>query len=182
MREIIGNLQRLGFTTYDTVDISFSLVNKLGKPISLQSEMSIFTQNKTTTITSNNYGDFTIELFKNSNIKRDTFYNVKIGGDTQGFNIYIPDGENAVDILCLVNQIDYDGILTIKDAITGMDYIYDDKFIDKLNSFFMDKKIYLTYAEKKMIDKFLSIAELPIENRCDDVLALDKYLATIGAE
>ncbi len=179
MREIIGNLQRLGLSSFDTIDISFSLVNKLGQPINLQSENSTFTQNTPYTTTSNNYGDFSIQLFKNSNIKRDTFYNVKIGDSLNNFTIYIPDGENAVDILCLTNKIDYDGILTIKDCINGMEYKYNDKFLLKIQAFFVDKKCYLTYSEKKMIDKFLSMAELPIENRCDDVKALDKYLGEL---
>ncbi len=181
MRKVIGNLKDLGLTAFDTIDITFELVNKLGKSVSLQNEQQYFSVKSTFTTTTDTYGNFTIELLENGNINRTTFYKVTIA-DTDSFLIDVPKGDTDVNILCLVNQIDYDGIVTITETITGDVFVFDEKFIKKMNSFFNGEKPYLTRAEEKMIDKYTYIANISKEKRCSDVDKLDKYLSTIGAK
>ena len=180
MREIIGNLQDLGISDYANQDITFTLTDRLGQPISVQSVSTTYTDQSSFTTTTDDYGYFTINLFKTTNTNAEVYYKVKIDSSTTIFNITVPDGDNPINIICLTNRIDYDGILKIFDTLDDHEYIFDDKFISKLDSYLKDNKIYLPHNERRMIDKFMSIADIPVENRCDDVAALDQYLSTLG--
>jgi len=178
LRTVVGNLQSLGFTSFASVELKFELVNRLGKPINLQTELQIFTQNQQFTTTTDEDGAFSIELLETSNIKKDVSYQVYVGEESS-FNIHIPKGDTDIDILCLTTKIDYDGIVTITEQITGDVYVFDEKFIKKLDAYFKNKKQYLTHAEEKLIDKYCYIADIPAQNRCSDIDALDTYIATL---
>lgn len=179
----MGNLSELGFTDFDTVDITFELVNRFGKKVSLQNETNFnLTSRSNFSTTTNSYGDFNCELLENSNINRQTYYKCTIGSN-EPFNFFLPKGNSEeVNILCLTNEIDYDGVLTIKESITGDVYIFEESFIKKFDQYLLGKNPHLTRAEEKLIDKYSALINIPIDQRCSDIAELDKYLATIGAE
>ncbi len=178
LRTIVGNLSDLGFVDIANITINFILVNKFGKPIKTQTEFMANTLQTTFSTTSDSNGDFSISLFENGNINKETYYQVTVGSNNS-FNIYIPLGDTDVDILCLVNRIDYDGIVSIEDSINGDVYRFTDDFISKFNAFLENKTIHLSRSEEKLIDKYVALINIPKERRCSDIDELDRHLTTI---
>lgn len=173
---LVGNIKDLGFNS-SIVSMTFTLVNSMGKKIYAQSEdmnIPIFSEE---TISSLENGDFSIELIANETIKRNSTYKLKMGGIS--FTLYIPKTADKINILCVINKIDYDGIANIYDHSTGMYYEYDMNFAKKFEKYILSQKQNLTRAEEKLCEKFVALVNLPEDEKSPDILQLNKYLGSI---
>ena len=179
MRRVVGNLQDLGIDTYSNITIEFTLVNRFDKPISVQTENTFTVISKSSyTTTSDTSGNFACEILENSHIKRMSYYRCAIG-DLTPFLFVLPQGQNDANLLCLVNQIDYDGVLNITETTTGDSYTFNEAFIAKIDRYLMGKEVYFSSNEEKLLDKYTAYIH-NTSSRCADIDALDKHLATIG--
>lgn len=174
MVEVVGNLQNLGVVEYADKSVKFELVDKFGKSLILENNFEA-QQNGTLECTSDSSGIFSISLYPNTLTTRESKYKMTIDNNKE-FYIFITHGLIKVNILCLLSKIDYDGVLTIEDKIDGLNYIFDGDFISLLEKYLNGEHNYMTASQKKFIDKFMSIANLPEDERCLDVKKLDEIL------
>lgn len=174
---LIGNVQDLGIDPYASIFLNFKLVGHMGTQITSQVESSFVPKIKSTSVQTDANGDFSVTLEANEAYRRKTYYKLEVEDRT--FFLYIPKNADKVNIRCVLNEIDYDGIATVSNLALKNTYVYTTDFLQKFEKFILNIPQALTRAEESMCEKFVSTASFNEDEKSPDVIELNKQLGSL---
>ena len=169
MQTINGNVTDFGLDAKATT-LSFTLVNRFLKPIKEVAAKTLLTQSD---------GSFSIALLENDTYPTLTFYKITVQDDAVfSKTIYIPfSSKPSLHIQCLKQTGGCENVVTYVRADERY-YEISERFIEKMESFFKDKSIYLARTQQELLKNFIQFADETDETKkCDVCHALDVALA-----
>lgn len=180
MQKINGNVTDLGLEAKET-PLTFTIVNRFLKPITLQDTTTKQTPTLETTITTGSDGNFNLELWENDAGERLSFYLITSSSYPKlSKYIFIPfSSKESLHFQCL-REVGGCGDLINTIVENNRLYDFSDDFLEVIDEFMLDDSIFLSRTRERIFNNFCNYAdEIDPTKQCDALLALDIKLGEI---